>query len=965
MIRYFLFAFVFITAHAAAGQTVVYFEDFSAEANGATNGTASGTPGGTWSVTTTPSGGSGSFSKQSILGNERFSINGSGTEGVWQSNSININGLGLVGLDITLVTYYASASDYVRAYYVLDGGPEILFGEVYGGSYSVDAKASVVVSGTSLRIVVRAMENTPGQFFFVNRQMRFDDVTVTRIGTLYSRATGSWLTGTTWSTGGHSSGSCGCTPDNTTSIIVGNGHTVDVNGLGDVVNVTVSSGGVLHFSGSNELNIVRGGSLTVATGGSVTASGAANQINFDYQATNSIVINGSLTVGDIEVTAPATLNISGSGSLTVTDDILLSGISTINNSMTGAGATIQDIINFGNGSPGSIVNNTGLMSINNGVTFNDQNNRITNSGTLTIGNEVTIAVNTYNGNQLVNNGTFNLAGVNANDGDLTITNNATINQSGNVRRIDAGSVFTNSATGTWNWNYVPGNVYDADMSSILNCSATGNTFRYNGSAGTQYIVQVPYYHLAIANAGTKRLSGDTDVNGNITVDVGTFNSVGFNLNVAGNFTITNNGQFTEGVGTVIFDGSSNQTFTNANGETFYGLTVAKSGYLIFDAGTATKANVSGILTLTNGKIQTTSTTYLTITATGTSTTGNANSFVDGPMRKVGNNVDPFVFPVGDGNVWARIGVDYVTVSGTPIFEAQYSDAPYGSYDTDGSMENVSGKEYWNLTRVSTTTTAKVQLFWESASRSEIDDITTGDLVVAHHNGTDWVSEGQSAISGLPITTGSVTSSTTLSSFSPFTFGSLSYPNNPLPITLDYFTASLASDHVRLQWKTLAELNNKQFVVERAVNAEEFAPIGTRDGQGTTNNPYTYELTDREPIVGNSYYRLKQIDFDGTVTYSEVRLITFNPEIPTELSLTIYPNPVKNNVLSFELIEPKPTMGFPVTVLSAHGAPIYQGTLISTPGQIKYEVELPSGLPAGLYFLRIGKESGLLRKFVIE
>lgn len=968
MMRSILFFLLLVGSfHIASSQAVVYYEDFSGEGNNATSGTASGTPGGTWSVTTTPSGGSGSFSKQSHGFNERFTIDDTGNEGVWKTNTINITGLGNVGLDIALVTFYANSTDYVRAYYVLNGGPEVLFGELYGGSYSVSANASVVLSGTSLQIVVRGKETNGGSTLFTPHMMRFDDVTVTQIGTLYSRQTGNWSSGTTWSTTGHAGSSCSCTPGTTTSVEIGNAHTVDVNATGNAVNISINNGGTLHFAASNELNVARGGSINIANGGSMTTNNTSNQLNFDYQATNNIVVNGSMTIGDLDINAPATLNISGSGSLTVTDDILIGSTASIVNTMSSSGVTVQDFVEFEAAAAGGSIVNSGVFSINNVLLFNDVNATVTNSGTLSITSALRANGNTDDNNAVINTvtGTLNVGTITPNDGSMIITNNGTINQAGNFTTLDATSVFTNAATGTWNWSYVFGTANDAELTSVLNCTAVGNTFRYNGG-GSQTIALVPYHHLSLSNSGAKRILGNLDVNGNLSADAVTLNTNSNTINLAGDYVFINSAPFTEGTGTVIFDGSSDQTILKSSGEIFNNLTIDKSGgTLILDAATSSSITVNGALTLTRGIVLTSSTSPLIVGSTGTSSTGSSLSFVDGPMRKIGNNVDPFVFPVGDGNVWARIGVDYATISGTPTFEAQYFDAAYSTFDTDGSMDNVSGKEYWVLNRIASATTAKVQLFWESSTRSEIDDITTTDLVVAHYNGTKWTSLGRSSISGMPITTGNLTSSTTLSSFSPFTFGSLTLQSNPLPITLDYFTATTNSTNVVLQWKTLSEQDNKNFVVERSTNAEDFYAIASIDGHGTTNQSHRYQSIDSDPIIGKAYYRLKQIDLDGTATYSEIRVVSFEAEVTQTFSLTIFPNPLRNKVLAFELVQVKREIALPVDVLDTRGKLVFQKTIFVRPGEIKHEVALPEALPPGLYFLRMGYPSSVIRKFLIE
>ena len=116
-------------------------------------------------------------------------------------------------------------------------------------------------------------------------------------------------------------------------------------------------------------------------------------------------------------------------------------------------------------------------------------------------------------------------------------------------------------------------------------------------------------------------------------------------------------------------------------------------------------------------------------------------------------------------------------------------------------------------------------------------------------------------------------------------------SGPLPIELIGFSAELANGEVQLQWSTASELNNNYFTIERASDIEKFETIGTPiSGKGTTNNKSNYNAQDENPIYGRSYYRLKQTDFDGKFTYSDLQVVNY--EGPRFTSLQVYPIPLK-------------------------------------------------------------------------
>ncbi len=94
----------------------------------------------------------------------------------------------------------------------------------------------------------------------------------------------------------------------------------------------------------------------------------------------------------------------------------------------------------------------------------------------------------------------------------------------------------------------------------------------------------------------------------------------------------------------------------------------------------------------------------------------------------------------------------------------------------------------------------------------------------------------------------------------------------LPIKLLSFNASLNVDKVNLNWITTSEINNDYFTVERSADAINFEPILTKSGAGNSSTTLYYRDVDQSPITGVSYYRLKQTDFDGNYSYSNLATV---------------------------------------------------------------------------------------------
>ncbi len=100
----------------------------------------------------------------------------------------------------------------------------------------------------------------------------------------------------------------------------------------------------------------------------------------------------------------------------------------------------------------------------------------------------------------------------------------------------------------------------------------------------------------------------------------------------------------------------------------------------------------------------------------------------------------------------------------------------------------------------------------------------------------------------------------------------------LPIELSSFTATVETpERVRLDWTTLSERNNDHFLVERSRDGQYFDPVGRVLGAGNSTQEIHYTFTHHDPDASNlSYYRLAQVDMDGTSTRSDVVSVTFAP-----------------------------------------------------------------------------------------
>lgn len=151
---------------------------------------------------------------------------------------------------------------------------------------------------------------------------------------------------------------------------------------------------------------------------------------------------------------------------------------------------------------------------------------------------------------------------------------------------------------------------------------------------------------------------------------------------------------------------------------------------------------------------------------------------------------------------------------------------------------------------------------------------------------EWtVVASASSISGDQLTFSSIS---TLDTDGFITLGSVSHAESPLPVKLLEFNARAEADSVRLFWSTADETDNAFFAVQRSANGFDFEDIVFQTGYGNSQTVKHYEVADRDPLNGVNYYRLRQVDFNGFESFSEIERVTFEKK---EFDvLTIYPNP---------------------------------------------------------------------------
>ena len=161
----------------------------------------------------------------------------------------------------------------------------------------------------------------------------------------------------------------------------------------------------------------------------------------------------------------------------------------------------------------------------------------------------------------------------------------------------------------------------------------------------------------------------------------------------------------------------------------------------------------------------------------------------------------------------------------------------------------------------------------------------------------------------------------------------------LPIVLKSFEVKQLSESVQLQWATSSEINNSHFLIERANDEGIFQIIGRVEGSGTSASENQYIYTDFEPYMGNNYYRLTQVDFNGKSKSYHPKQLSFS----SNSEYIIYPNPTKDNV---NILLQECNFAS-LTIQNSHGLKIEEATLKTGKNNIDI-----THLQNGYYFFKL-------------
>ena len=610
---------------------------------------------------------------------------------------------------------------------------------------------------------------------------------------------------------------------------------------------------------------------------------------------------------------------------------------------------------------------------------------------LTFGTNIIVTVGSTTGN----------VGINFGSGLTTINGTLRINARGfvdiNPPTYNTNSLLQYNIGSTYNrnaeWNASSGPGYPYNVQTSLSgtrliaggASNTATALNMVGSLTVDASTSLDMTNAASNNMTVPLIVGlDINLNGTLIAS----GNAGGNVQLGRNWTrdITT-GTFTDNTRRLIFNSSlpSIINLTAAGTEIFYEVgtekTLSTNTITLNKPVTITKAVYFGTGTVVS------SLTNLLIFNDETDALGESdNSFVDGPVAKIGN--DLFDFPVGKPvasitpNVYNSTGLTggyrpisiSAPVSVTDVFTAEFfhRNANLIGPITSPGLQGVSACEYWGLKRESATNVS-VTLSWMPKSvcnpTNYISNISAV-VVAMSSNGTplshpsgQWNFHGGTATgnanSGTATWTAPLGSNYKLSAspgyeaYTPFTLGTTNWQQAPLPFDVKHFKAAQKNNQVQLDWSVNFNQQVKSYVIERSRDGIQFEILKQVAARSNEVNA-SYTDLDAAPYNGWGYYRLRITDMSGQITYTSTQKV-WTGKKGTFIQVT--PNPAVNEVW-ISIAQPEKITE--INLMNGLGQVLYKTNKLNSLNRIDV-----SSFAPGIYYLRMTGKDGVFVETVVK
>ncbi len=390
----------------------------------------------------------------------------------------------------------------------------------------------------------------------------------------------------------------------------------------------------------------------------------------------------------------------------------------------------------------------------------------------------------------------------------------------------------------------------------------------------------------------------------------------------------NNGSFVPNLSRVTMAASAAQAIRGTTATTFYDLTINNTSAPAAGVTMSNDVTVTDSLRLTNGALKL-NTRLLTLSVPTTNALTRLAGYLvsENPPPTYGrlkwnhaSNYALYEIPFGN-SAGIYIPFRYTPSAGTnDMTYATYATIPAntpiptgvthinGFYTGTNNSANMVDR-YWQIDNAGTGGTGDMEFAY---ANTEIPANGNTNIRAQHWTNalTRWDDPNMFIGQTNPMT-GPSTYSAKYNASNRFGSWALTREAQPLPIDLLSFNARPEKDKVKIYWSTASEHNNDYFTVERTLNASEYSFVADVKSKGNSNALQEYYTYDYKPVVGTQYYRLKQTDFDGKYTYSNLVPVTFGKADEFEIvsvannnngSQTVYFKYDSDSKVSYKLVD---------------------------------------------------------------
>ena len=426
----------------------------------------------------------------------------------------------------------------------------------------------------------------------------------------------------------------------------------------------------------------------------------------------------------------------------------------------------------------------------------------------------------------------------------------------------------------------------------------------------------------------------------------------------------NNGTYTKANGKVTFWDTDNQVIDGTSAIDIYNVEVNKaSGTVILNV----NSTVSNVLTLTSGMVDLNSKT-LTISSPLTTAIGYTSGYLKSeqsnnsskvqwnmasttgahtiPFGTAAGTLIPLTLNLTAGNIGNVTASTYPTAANNTPYPVTPDSVLHlrDNLFIDNSANVVD--RFWQINRSGAAGTLTITYTYTTAEEPATGDATlVSQLYTTAYKAwyAPFPSQTNNAATNIVTTPG-------ITLFGPFT---LVKSESTLPIQLISFNAGINNDRqVDLDWETASEINNSYFTIQRSKDLNNVEEIEDIPGAGNSSEKSTYHTVDKKPYWGDSYYRLKQSDFDGKFTFSEWKHVKLSDnDIREELTVeNIFPNPFYDEFRVEYTVRESGEVT--LQMINDIGQLIFTDKTMATQGKNSYHFSNKNGITTGMYYFNI-------------